>query len=348
MKKLIIAFVALILFSSHDMYLKLDSYFLQPDTAASIKLYNGTFSTSENTIDRNRMLDVSLVGNGERWSIDTTQWREEAGMTILDFTTAGAGTWVAGVSTRARNIEMEAASFNDYLEHDGVLDMLNSRKENGELEEDAIEKYSKHVKTIFQVGNKSTNDWQTVLGYPIEFVPLTNPYHLHAGEALNARLLWQGEPLANQLVYVGTDEETHDHDHDHSHGEEGHTHSAVAQIRTNEQGEFYAKVPHDGHWYLRTIHLVKSEEEGLTHESNWATLTFEVGHSHVDGDHSHGEGHHHGDEEHSHDAEGSHTHDDGTTHTHHEEEEGGLPAYIYWLASFAIVAGLFFWFNRQE
>ncbi|MEO0875726.1 MAG: DUF4198 domain-containing protein, partial [Bacteroidota bacterium] len=36
--------------------------------------------------------------------------------------------------------------------------------------------------------------WQTVLGYPIEFVPLNNPYHLHAGEALNARLLWQGEP----------------------------------------------------------------------------------------------------------------------------------------------------------
>ncbi|MEO0877395.1 MAG: hypothetical protein AAFY48_22580 [Bacteroidota bacterium] len=110
MKKLIIAFVALVLFSSHDMYLKLDSYFLQPDTAASIKLYNGTFSTSENTIDRNRMLDVSLVGNGERWTVDTTQWREEAGMTILDFTTAGAGTWVAGVSTRARNIEMEAES----------------------------------------------------------------------------------------------------------------------------------------------------------------------------------------------------------------------------------------------
>ena len=351
MKKLVFAFLAIALFSSHDMYLKLDSHFLQPNTAASIKLYNGTFSTSENTIDRNRMLDVSLVGNGQRTAVDTTQWREEAGMTILDFTTGEAGTWLAGVSTRARNIEMEAAAFNDYLEHDGVLDMLNWRKENNALDQDAVEKYSKHVKTIFQVGDKSTEDWKTVLGYPIEFVPLDNPYHLHAGEALRARLLWQGKPLANQLVYIGTKEpeheHAHDHEHEHSHGEEGHNHSAVAQVRTDGNGEFYAKIAHDGEWYLRTIHLVESEEEGLTHESNWATLTFEIGHSHADDGHSHADGHHHHDdgEAHSHDGEGAHSHEDGG-HTH--EEEGGIPGYLYWLASFVVVAVLFFWYNRKQ
>ncbi len=346
MKKLLLASVALALFSSHDMYLKLDSYFLQPNTAASIKLYNGTFSTSENTIDRNRMLDVSLVGDSQRTAVDTNQWREEAGMTILDFTTGDAGTWVAGVSTRARNIEMEAEAFNKYLEHDGVLDMLNWREENDKLEEDAVEKYSKHVKTVFQVGDKRTDDWKTNLGYPIEFIPLQNPYNIHSGEALNARLLWQGEPLANQLVYLGTEESAHEHGHSHDEGE--HDHGVVAQVRTNDQGEFYAKIPHDGRWYLRTIYLVESEEEGLTHESNWATLTFEVGHSHTDGDHDHAGGHHHhGDDGHSHDGDGVHTHDDGTTHEH-PAEEGGLPAYIYWLASFAVVAGLFFWFNRKE
>ncbi len=345
------------LLSGHDMYLKMDTYFQSPHSPARIKLFNGTFDLSENTIDRNRMIDVSLVGNGERVQVDTTQWREEGGMTILDIQTGESGTWVAGVSTRARNIEMTAEDFNGYLEHDGVLDMLEWRKENNAMDQDAVEKYAKHVKALFQVGSKKTDDWQTILGYPIEFVPLNNPYNTHVGHEIEVKLLWKGEPLANQLVYLGSskaahshdhaDEEVHEHSHEgehthdtddadhahshdhadgetqeHSHGSEevDHHHDAT-QLRTDDNGVLKVMLSDEGIYYLRTIHLVPSEEEGLTHESNWATLTFEVGHDHS---HSHGEEAH-----------------------HHEHEEGGLPSYAYWVISLAVIAGLFFWFNRK-
>ena len=379
MKKLCLALLAFLLLSGHDMFLKLDTYHLAPNSQASIQLFNGTFTESENTIDRNRMLDVSLVGNGERSAVDTAQWRDEGGTTVLDIQTGEAGTWVAGVSTRARNIEMTAEDFNGYLEHDGVLDMLEWRKENNALDQNAVEKYSKHVKTLFQVGDKTTDDWQTVLGYPIEFVPLANPYEVHAGHDLEVQLLWQGKPLANQLVYIGSDHageghshshehegeaehqhshkdeegESHSHEHSdkdsgHSHAheheeeageheheatsEEGHHHAAAQQARTDAEGKLTIKLANEGIWYVRTIHLVTSEEPGLTHESNWATLTFEVG----VGDHSHGEeAHHHDDHDHHH-------------HDHDHDHEGGIPSYAYWMISLAIVAGLFFWFNRNS
>ena len=175
MKKRLLLIGALLLFSSHDMYLKLDSYFLQPNTQATIKLFNGTFEKSENVITRDRMRDVSLVGNGERLAVDAAQWSEKDSITILNFTTGVPGTWVAGVSTGPRNIEMSGADFNSYLEHDGILDMLEWRRENQAMDLPAVEKYSKHVKTIFQVGDKTSEDWKTVLGYPIEFIPLENP-----------------------------------------------------------------------------------------------------------------------------------------------------------------------------
>ncbi|MEM9719034.1 MAG: DUF4198 domain-containing protein [Bacteroidota bacterium] len=371
MKKLCLALVAFFLLSGHDMFLKLDTYFLAPNTQATIKLFNGTFTESDNTIDRNRMVDVSLVGSGNRSEVDTTQWREEGGTTILDIQTGEAGTWVAGVSTRPRNIEMAAEDFNGYLEHDGVLDMLEWRKENDALGQDAVEKYSKHVKTIFQVGEKMTDDWQTVLGYPIEFVPLENPYETHAGHELSVQLLWQGAPLANQLVYIGSNHaggeahshahasgEEHSHEHEHAEGEHGsdeahshehadgtthshaqeeaeehdHHHAATTQARTDAEGKFSVKLSGEGIWYLRTIHLVTSEEPGLTHESNWATLTFEVG----VGDHSHEEAAHH------HDG-----HDHGHDHDHDHDHEGGIPSYAYWVLSLAVIGGLFFWFNRN-
>lgn len=332
MRKLFFLLLALVFFSSHDMFLKLDGYFLVPNTVGIIKLFNGTFEKSDNTIDRGRMIDVSLVGNGKRISVDTAQWSELGGVTILNFNTGEPGTWVAGVSTRPRNIEMEAAAFNEYLEHDGVLDMLDWRKANNALDRDAVERYSKHVKTIFQVGDQKTDDWQTSLDYPIEFIPMTNPYDLHPGDSFKVKLLWQGAPLANQLVYIGSEHAEHTHDHSHAaenghahdHDNADHHHHPVLQARTDSDGIFAFNVEEEGIWYLRTIHLVQSTEPGLTHESNWATLTFEVGHTH---DHS------------SHD----HDHD----HDHDHESSVGIPSYVYWGGSFLVILGLFFWFNRK-
>jgi hypothetical protein len=338
MKRVFFLLAAFVLFGSHDMYLKLDSYFLSPNRSATIQLFNGTFHESDNVITRDRMLDVSLVGNGERIQVDTNQWTEKDNITLLNIETGAAGTWVAGVSTRARNIEMSAEDFNGYLEHDGVIDMLERRKQNNTLDQDAVEKYSKHVKTIFQVGEQISNDWQTVLGYPIEFVPLENPYDLHPGHALRVELLFQGQPLANQLVYVDkvatqadlhthADGTTHSHDggeaHSHDEGAE-HSHTAGAtQLRTDANGILSVPIDSKGIWYLRTIHLVTSDEPGLTHESNWATLTFEIG----DG----------------------HSHEHTVAHTHEHEEEGlGIPSYVFFLGSLLIVAGLFFWFNRKK
>lgn len=328
MKKWLFLFIAIIIFSSHDMYLKLDTYFLQPDTPATIKLFNGTFEKSENVIDRNRMIDVSIVGNGVRERIDSTQWSEKDSMTLLSFKTGAPGTYVAGLSTYARNLEMDAKAFNDYLAHDGVTDMLEWRKANGALEQAANEKYSKHVKTIFQVGDKKTDDWNVNLGYPIEFIPLSNPYNLKEGDRLSVKLLSKGVPLTNQLITIDS-KEAHSHGHDHNststnheHGDtdHGHHHNGSAQVRTDKNGEFTVELTNSGSWFLRTIHMIETTEADLTHESNWATLTFEVMHSHED-DHS---------------------------HTHEESDVAGLPSYVFWIGSIALVGILFFFFSKKK
>lgn len=330
MKRRVLLLLAFVFLTSHDMFLKPDGYFLPPNSPATIQLYNGTFERSENAISRDRMLDVSLVGNGERRAVAPDHWTDKDSAAVLSFTTGAPGTCVAGVSTAARNIEMTAEDFNGYLEHDGVLDMLQWRKENGAMEQDAVEKYSKHVKTLFQVGDQTSEDWKTVLGYPIEFVPLENPYDLHPGHELQVQLLWKGEPLADQLVYVGSVASDHDHDgghthpdaadHDHEAGE-SHQHSDAAPLRTDAEGMVRVKLTAEGTWYLRTIHMELSEAPGLTHESNWATLTFAVGQGH------------------------SHTHD---TAAHQHADETGIPSYVYWIGSLLLLAGLFFWFKRKS
>jgi len=330
MKRTFSCLLIVLLLSSHDMYLKLGQYFLEPNSDYVMELYNGTFDRSDNVITRDRMLDVSLVGNGERTRPDTSAWFEKEKTTYLNFTTGSPGIWVAGVSTKARTLGMSAESFNNYLEHDGVLDMLASRERNGTLADSAVERYSKHVKTIFQVGNKLSDDYSTELGYPIEFILLENPYDMHPGHDLPVKLLFNQKPLANQLVYVGSEATVKEHTHDghtHTHDEEtDHEHDKLLQLRTDEQGLLSVPISSEGVWYLRTIHLVEVAAEGLTHESNWATVTFAVGGGHA---HDH-----------------SHTHDNHSHHDHHHEE--GIPAYVYGLLSLLIVVVLFFWFKRKK
>lgn len=326
MKKFIVLAAAFLIFSSHDMFLKMGTYFLQPNTPSTIKLFNGTFDKSENVIDRSRMNDVRLIGNGIESNPDSSQWSEMNDITILNFTTGESGTWVAGVSTNPSNIELSAEDFNAYLVHDGVLDMLSWREENNALDQSAVEKYSKHVKTIFQVGEKTTDDWQTVLGYPIEFVPLANPYALHAGDKLQVKLLRDGAPLVDQLVYMGSEGHEHEHDHDHDHEAEGHSHDAT-ELRTDGEGLVTMNLDAEGQWYLRTIHMEQIEEEGLTHESNWATLTFEVGHGH-----SHGDG-------------AAHNHEDG--HEHNDEKEKGSISFLYILLGAVLLGFILFRLRKK-
>ena len=97
-----------IILCSHDMFLKMDSFFLEPGEQATIWLYNGTFLKSENVISRDRMQDVSILSPDGRQRQSEDQWREKGNVTILNFETGKSGTYIAGVSTRPRIIELSA------------------------------------------------------------------------------------------------------------------------------------------------------------------------------------------------------------------------------------------------
>lgn len=253
---------------AHDLFLVVPDHDVPAGGEVAVALYNGTFASSENTIDRDRMTDVTVVdGAGEASHPAADQWRDEGTVTLLDLATGTPGTYLVGVSTAPRMIELTAEEFNEYLEHDGVLDVLAARKEAGIAHRPARERYAKHVKTLLDVGDEASDTFRQRLGYPAEIVPLENPARLEAGAVLPVLVLAGGEPLADQLVYAGYAAE--------GSGEEASRHGE-AQARTDAEGVARIELSHPGRWYVRLIHMVAVDEEGVDYESNWATLTFDV------------------------------------------------------------------------
>jgi hypothetical protein len=247
---------------AHDLFLKLESYFVPPNTAVRVAVLNGTFSKSEGAVALNRLLDLSLVGPTARRSIPREFWKPTGDTTWLTVQTGAPGTYVIGASLSPRQIALSGEDFNGYLKEDGIPDVLEARRRAGELERPARERYQKHIKAILQVGDLRTRAFETVLGYPAEIVPLTNPYLVTVGDTLAVRCLVDGRPVAQQLVIAG--------------GERDTTRIPEVRVRSDAQGvaRFVIRTP--GKWYVKFINMVPVSGDSVNYESKWATLTFEV------------------------------------------------------------------------
>ncbi len=265
----LIVLLSLVVLSSHNLYIKLKSFYLKPDTKTLIYVYNGTFGESQAVLARNRMIDVSLLNPGEEiFHPDTSLWFEENNQTILNIKTGKEGTAVFGISTLPRINEYTAEVFVDNMKHEGLLEVLAARKKSGEDSKPVKKKYSKHVKAIFQIGNKLSDEYKTVLGYPIELIPLTNPYSLKVGDELSMKLLINGIPKAGIMVYASFNDR-------YGNAKDG-TPLDVFKVRTNSNGVVKIIITEAGHWYFRTVYMIKNSEKDADYISNSAAITFEI------------------------------------------------------------------------
>jgi uncharacterized GH25 family protein len=249
---------------AHEMFLKADEYVMPPTSDQVVRLVNGTFDKSENSISRDRMADVSIVANSRVTKPPEEDWYDESNSSYLRLRTGEPGTYVVGVSTNPGIIELPADDFVTYLRHDGILDTL-AAFENSARPAVVRERYSKHVRAVVQVGDERSTDYSKLLGYPVEILLEQNPYELEVDEELSFRVLFKGEPARDQIVrvsYAG---------HDAPRG-----HADAYNLRTDEQGRATFLLSEKAVWYIALIHMEKVDDADVDYESNWATVTFEV------------------------------------------------------------------------
>ncbi len=260
---LVLAVVVTAVAAAHDLFIKMDTYRLPAGTPVQVPIINGTFQESVSSVTADRVDDVSVVVDGRRSRLGTETWNAEGDTTYLGLRTGDPGTYIIGVATLPRELDLNAAAFNQYLAGDGVIDVLKQRAIDRELDQGARERYSKHVKAVFQVGDTPSGGLDVVLGYPAELVPLGNPYTISMGDELAFRALVDGEPVAGQLVIAGGDGGAHGVNEER-------------EARTDSDGVVSFVMDHPGRWYVKFINMQKADAEGLDYESKWATISFEI------------------------------------------------------------------------
>ena len=249
---------------AHDLFLTLRDYFVPAQSDVRVIGLNGTFAKSENSIDRVRIADLSVVTPGGRRQLDTAAVTAEGPRTVIRLRTEAEGTYLAGLATKPSELSQTAENFNKYLAEEGIGPTLADRKRTGELGKPAREQYSKHVKILFQVGKTRTDGWNALLGYPVEIVPMRNPYTVTPADTLRFRILVDGAASpAGQEVIAG-----------------GRTAAGVLRkerlLKTDAQGQVTVPPGPAGVWYVKFIRMTRTRQPGIDYISQWATLTFAV------------------------------------------------------------------------
>ena len=265
----IAAVAATTLALAHEMFLKTKESVVTPNSDHVVRLINGTFDKSEDSesTSRDRIANVSIVANGHVTNPPDAAWYDDKYSSYLKYRTGEAGTYVIGVSTRPDIFTMSPEEFMTHLKQDGVLDTLATFEKEKKLTE-VRERYSKHVRTLVQVGDKKTADYSKELGYPVEIVLDQNPYDLKFDDELSFRVLFNGEPVANQIARASY-EAFHGHDASGSH-------INSYNLRTDKDGRAHFLLNKKGLWYIALIHMQKINDAEADYESNWATITFQV------------------------------------------------------------------------
>ena len=253
--------------AAHEMFLKADQFAVAADSDQLVRLINGTFEKSENSIGRDRMADVSIMANGKVTHPPHADWYDDENSSYLKYHAGEVGTYVIGVSTKPNIIAMSPEEFVAYLKHDNVLDTLAAFESDNQLTQ-VRERYSKHVRTIVQVGDQKSADYSQPLGYPVEILLDQSPSELRFGDDVSFQVLYQGKPASGQLVRASY-EGFHDHDADGNH-------LNSYNLRTDEEGRASFLLSNKALWYITLIHMQKIADPDADYESNWATITFEV------------------------------------------------------------------------
>lgn len=247
---------------AHDLFLRPKGYLIAPGATVTIPVLNGTFSESENAVARTRLVDLSLITPGGRQNLDRAGWSEQDPQSTVRVTLGGPGTYIVGASLAPRAIELDGATFTQYLEEEGIVAILRQREREKRTGARARERYGKSVKTFLQVEEPLSPRALQPVGHPAEIVPLDHPYALKVGDTLRVRCLVGGRPLAGWQISAGGRRGTSDEPF------------AVQRVTTDAEGIASIRMTGEGHWYVKFVHMRPVTEADVDYESRWATMTF--------------------------------------------------------------------------
>jgi Domain of unknown function (DUF4198) len=218
----------------------------------------GAFPTPEHGIERGRVAASGLRVGGKALPLRALARR--ADVLVFQAAAGAGGLATAWVALRERVLELTAAQVAEYLDEIGEADRIGGEWDRRRGPKLWRETYRKHAKAFVAVSDAAADgSWREPVALDLEIVPEASPVGLRAGDTLRVRVLKKGAPLPALPIRAAR------------------AGSAGAVVRTDGEGRASFRLDAPGPWLLAGTELRESPVRPGEWESDFTTLTLQVG-----------------------------------------------------------------------
>lgn len=243
--------------AAHDFWLAASPW--TPGGSLTITGNVGHFPESTEYPDPAMVRQWRVVGVSGDLDVQPS-FRRDGHTLAADVALPSPGVYLATMAVLPRTIQMKGPAFTSYLYEEGLDWVVTAREKSGLSEQPATERYARYAKVAVRNGAGSGSHLLRPVGFPVEFVPMTDPTLLRAGQLLTLQLLAHDRPVAGAAVTARA-------------GGGGHP----VMGRTNAMGQVTLPIDRDGAWLVRTVHMVSGTAAGVPDvewDSYWASFAF--------------------------------------------------------------------------
>ncbi len=249
--------------AAHDYWLAPGSYRPAAGKPVPVQLLVGDEFDAEieRTLKKSNTVRFQLL-DSQGQSVDLLKTSEEGQKPLVQLKLPQPGAYLLTLQRDWARIEMEAEKFHKYLEHEGLTGVIQLRKDSGEADKPASERYRRYLKSLLLADGVGGDTWKQQLGHRLEIVPLADPSVVKPGGILPVQVLFESKPLADVQVAAM--------------GRRGRKKVTIHRARTDASGRVELNIDHAGEWIVRLVYLRRCvEPEEADWESFWAAMTFE-------------------------------------------------------------------------
>jgi uncharacterized GH25 family protein len=242
---------------AHDFWIEPEQFITAPQALIDVRLREGVgFEGNTLPFIDEWFRDFSLVNSAGRSPVSGTPGDDPAAQIII-----ASGQTLLGYQSTRNFVELNATKFNKYLADEGIAFIREERRKRGEDNAPAPEYFVRCAKALLQSSESGVAVYDVELGYTLELIPITNPYSLGAGDTLEFKLLFRGEPIEGFQLQAFTREQP----------------ELQQKIRTDKQGKAEIQLTSAGIWLVKAVQIEPIIGDPKAHwQSYWATYLFEV------------------------------------------------------------------------
>ncbi|GIU81914.1 MAG: DUF4198 domain-containing protein [Acidobacteria bacterium] len=263
MKKLALIAILLLLFSdtyAHEYWLQPEKFLLAPREKISVHLYVGdglTKDIEERKFQKDKTVSFQLFSGYE--TLDLKSLIEDDSLPIYSFSAEKEGGYLFAMHRDWSYIELQPDEFEKYLREDGMEYIIAERKRLKEQRKPGLERYSRYIKMLLQVGKKQDETYKKKTGLMLEIIPLENPYSKQVGDSLTFQVLFDGKPLSYKAVFASNKE------------------TGKMKYQTDKNGIFRMQIKRSGFWLVHLVFMRRCEKcEKADWESFWGAFSFGI------------------------------------------------------------------------